>query len=326
MNNLFFIFGGIFALGLGADIIVRSSINLAKLYRVSGYFIGFTVVALGTSLPEFAATLQALNVVNSLDIALGNIIGSNIANILLILGIISFINPIIFSNKKGQKNQTLMVLVITIIATGIFYILTNFQNVNSAIFGMILIFIFLFFLYSQYKNESLNDYQNSESPKFPQFISYILLILGIILLYFGSKYFIIGSEKIAYSYGISESTIGLTLVAFGTSLPELSAGVVAALKKQTNLAVGTILGSNIYNIVGIFAVIIFMNSDSFPSGSNILLMNILIMTLITFIFVFKIRFGFGFLNIKPFHLGKRSGLFFLILYAIYIFYNYLKII
>ena len=109
-------------------------------------------------------------------------------------------------------------------------------------------------------------------------------------------------------------------------MPELSAGVVAAFKKQTNLAVGTILGSNIYNIVGIFAVIIFMNSDSFPSGSNILLINILIMTLITFIFVFKIRFGVGFLNIKPFHLGKRSGLFFLILYAIYIFYNYLKII
>ena len=107
---------GILALGIGAEIIVRSSINLANIYKVSGYFIGFTVVALGTSLPELAATIQALNVVDSVQIALGNIIGSNIANILLILGVISLIQPVIFSEKEGQKNQTVMVLFITIIA------------------------------------------------------------------------------------------------------------------------------------------------------------------------------------------------------------------
>ena len=117
---------GIVALGIGAEIIVRSSINLANIYKVSGYFIGFTVVALGTSLPELAATIQALNVVDSIQIALGNIIGSNIANILLILGVISLIQPVIFSEKEGQKNQTVMVLFITIIAAIIFYLLTNF--------------------------------------------------------------------------------------------------------------------------------------------------------------------------------------------------------
>ena len=90
------ILGGILALGIGAEIIVRSSINLANIYKVSGYFIGFTVVALGTSLPELAATIQALNVVDSIQIALGNIIGSNIANILLILGVISIIHPVFF--------------------------------------------------------------------------------------------------------------------------------------------------------------------------------------------------------------------------------------
>ena len=111
---LLLILGGILALGIGAEIIVRSSINLANIYKVSGYFIGFTVVALGTSLPELAATIQALNVVDSIQIALGNIIGSNIANILLILGVISLIRPVIFSEKKGQKNQTVMVLLITI--------------------------------------------------------------------------------------------------------------------------------------------------------------------------------------------------------------------
>ena len=94
------IIGGIIALGFGAEMIVRSSVNLANIYKVSGYFIGFTVVALGTSLPELAATIQALSVVDSMEIALGNIIGSNIANILLILGVVSILQPI-FSIQNG---------------------------------------------------------------------------------------------------------------------------------------------------------------------------------------------------------------------------------
>ena len=244
-------------MGIGAEIIVRSSINLANIYKVSGYFIGFTVVALGTSLPELAATIQALNVVDSLEIALGNIIGSNIANILLILGVISIINPILFSNNQGQKNQTLIVLIVTLIATAIFYILSNNQNLNSITFGIILIVIFLIFLLVQYKNEVSNKSVIQEDPKFSQLISYLILIVGLILLYFGSKYFILGSKQIAISFNVSESIIGLTLVAFGTSLPELATGIVASVKKQSNLAVGTILGSNVYNIVGIFALILF---------------------------------------------------------------------
>ena len=146
------IIGGIIALGFGAEMIVRSSVNLANIYKVSGYFIGFTVVALGTSLPELAATIQALSVVDSMEIALGNIIGSNIANILLILGVVSILQPIIFSEKKGQKNQTIMVLLITIIAAVIFYIVTNIPSSNPVIFGIILIAIFVFFLFFSIQN------------------------------------------------------------------------------------------------------------------------------------------------------------------------------
>ena len=155
------IIGGIIALGFGAEMIVRSSVNLANIYKVSGYFIGFTVVALGTSLPELAATIQALSVVDSMEIALGNIIGSNIANILLILGVVSILQPIIFSEKKGQKNQTIMVLLITIIAAVIFYIVTNISISNPVIFGIILIAIFVFFLFFQYKMEL--DFKNEET-------------------------------------------------------------------------------------------------------------------------------------------------------------------
>lgn len=316
------IIAGIIALGIGADLIVRASINLANVYKVSGYFIGFTVIALGTSLPELAATVQALNVVNSLDIALGNIIGSNVANILLILGVVSIINPIIFPDQKSQRNQTVIVLVVTFIATAIFYILSNNSNNNTEIYGIILILIFFAFLFLQYKNEILDKTKIISQPQYSQLLSYIILIAGLILLYYGSKYFIIGSKYFALSFGISESIIGLTLVAFGTSLPELATGIVAATKKQSNLAVGTILGSNVYNIVGIFALILFVKSSAFPVGSAILMTNVIIMLIITFLFVYKVRFGFKLLNIQPFHLGKKSGMIFLILYVIYNLYNY----
>jgi len=316
------ILGGILALGIGAEIIVRSSINLANIYKVSGYFIGFTVVALGTSLPELAATIQALNVVDSIQIALGNIIGSNIANILLILGVISLIHPVLFSEKEGQKNQTVMVLLITIIAAVIFYLLTNFQNLNSSFFGIILIIIFILFLFFQYKMELHDETPENFNPKYSQSISYILLIIGLFFLYFGSKYFILGSKELATYFNISETIIGLTLVAFGTSLPELSTGIVAAFRKQSNLAVGTILGSNVYNIVGIFALILFLKSGKFPNESNILMINIFIMTLVTLFFVYKIRFGFKLLNIQAFRLGKGSGVLFIILYVVYNVYNY----
>jgi cation:H+ antiporter len=322
---LLFIVGGVFALGLGADMIVRSAINLANIYKISGYFIGFTVVALGTSLPELAATLQAISVTGSIDIALGNIIGSNIANILLIFGVVSIINPIIFSEKPGQKNQTLMVLAITLIASAIFYYLTNNQNSNPFLFGIILIVIFFMFLILQYRNELADEANVSSTSNFSQFVSYLLLVIGLVFLYFGSKYFIIGSQQIAISFNVSETIIGLTLVAFGTSLPELATGIVAAVRKQSSIAVGTILGSNVYNIVGIFALILFMNPGQFPMGSEILMANIIIMTIITFLFVYKVRFGFRFLNITAFQLSKNSGMLFIILYLIYTLYNYLKL-
>ncbi len=322
---LLFIVGGVFALGLGADMIVRSSINLANNYKISGYFIGFTVVALGTSLPELATTVQALSVVDSVDIALGNIIGSNVANLLLILGVVSIINPINFSQERGQKNQTLIVLVVTLIATVIFYFLSNNQNSNSIFLGVILVAIFFVFLFLQYRMELADQTNASNMPNYSQFVSYLLLIIGLVFLYFGSKYFIIGSHKLAISFNISETIIGLTLVAFGTSLPELATGIIAALRKQSSLAVGTILGSKVYNIVGIFALILFMKSGEFPAGSGVLMTNIIIMTIVTFLFVYKVRFGVKLLNIKAFQLTKNSGILFLILYAIYTLYNYLKL-
>tara|TARA_Y100000590_G_scaffold431908_1_gene547203 strand:+ start:14551 stop:15531 length:981 start_codon:yes stop_codon:yes gene_type:complete len=321
---IFIIFGAL-ALGIGAEMIVRSSINLANIYKVSGYFIGFTIVALGTSLPELASTIQALRVVESLGIAFGNIIGSNIANILLILGVISIICPIIFPERSEQKNQTLVVLFITLISAFIFYYISSNNIVNSVPFGILLILLLIGFLLWQYKVESQELTEINSSYNYSQILSYVILFFGLIFLYFGSKYFIIGSKMMAEHFKISEAIIGLTLVAFGTSLPELATGVAAAIRKQTNLALGTILGSNIYNIVGIFAIILFLKPANLNLTSETLILNFVIMILVTFIFVYKVRFGLKIINLEPFRLGRNSGIIFLTLYAIYIFYNFVNI-
>ena len=153
-------------------------------------------------------------------------------------------------------------------------------------------------------------------------MDFLYLILGLIILVVGAEVVIRGSVSFGKKLNISLFAIGVVIVAGGTSLPELATGVVAALRKESNLAVGTILGSNIYNIVGIFALIIFIQPLSITYSSTILLNNIIIMTVITFLFVYKVRFGLKLINILPFHLGRKSGFLFLILYLIYIFYNY----
>tara|TARA_B100001750_G_C15075159_1_gene383180 strand:- start:75 stop:554 length:480 start_codon:yes stop_codon:yes gene_type:complete len=154
---------------------------------------------------------------------------------------------------------------------------------------------------------------------------YIILssiLAGILALGIGAEIIVRSSINLANIYKVSGYFIGFTVVALGTSLPELATGIVAAFRKQTNLAIGTILGSNVYNIIGIFALILFLKSGEFPKESNILMINVFIMTLVTLFFVYKIRFGFSLFNIRAFRLGRGSGVLFIILYVVYNLYNY----
>lgn len=320
---------GIITLGIGAELIVRGATSLAKTYKVSGYFIGFTIVAFGTSIPELSATLTAIMypVIDSVSIALGNIIGSNIANILLILGLISIIKDVEFSNQKGKKNETVWVLIITFIVVGTFVVLTETQSsspvtiyVGVGLICMLLAYLFYEFLIQ--KDAPQDDIQNIKS--YSQIISYLFLFIGIVFLIGGSYYFVLGSKNLASSFGIPEAIIGFTLVAFGTSLPELATGIVAAIKNQTKMAVGTILGSNVYNILGIFAVILLAKGNEFPKSIDLYLESLIFMSFVTIIFTIKIRKGFkiGSLYFHPYRIGKKTGFIFLLLYLVYIIYSY----
>ena len=327
--NLLFVIGGILALGIGAELIVRGAINLSNIYKLSGYFIGFTIVAFGTSIPELSATLSAITypTINSVGIALGNIIGSNIANILLIVGIIAIIKDIEFANQKEKKDETVIVLFITFVVVALFIGLAEAQLSSPATVyvGIVLICILLGYLIWEYIIEKNSNEQNiKEETTFSQFLSYIFLIIGLSLLIFGSYYFVLGAKNLATSFGVSEAVIGFTLVAFGTSLPELATGMAAALKNQTKIAIGTILGSNVYNIVGIFAVILFVRGDDFPNSIDLYLESLLIMALATIIFTVKVRKGLriGNLHFKPYRIGKRTGSAFLLFYVLYLIYSY----
>ena len=322
------IIGGVIALGCGAELIVRGSINLASIYKLSGYFIGFSIVALGTSIPELATTITALSKVGSVGIALGNIIGSNIANILLILGLIACFQDIKFGKQEGKENEPFWVFIITIIVVGLFIFLTQLKSSSpyTLYVGILLICILLAYLSYQFLSEkNHNDKGTSDPLKYSQLTSYIFLLIGFILLGFGSYYFIYGSKTFAIILKVPDAIVGFTLVAFGTSLPELATGIVAAIRKQTNLAVGTILGSNIYNITGIFAVILFVKHDNFQESLNVYLASLLFMLFVTFVFFIKIRIGFkiGKHHFRANRLGQKSGIIFVLTYLAYVFLNYI---
>jgi len=324
--NLILLFFGLILVVKGADILVSCAISIGKKLNLSELAIGIVIVGFGTSLSELLVSIDAV-INNAPDLSLGNIIGSNIANILLILGLISIFKDIEFGNQKEKKNETVWVLIITIIVVGTFVILTETQSSSPVTIyvGVGLICMLLAYLVYEFLIQKDVLQEDSENIKsYSQIISYLFLLIGLILLIAGSFYFVLGSKNLAIAFEIPEAIIGFTLVAFGTSLPELATGIIAAIKKQTKLAVGTILGSNVYNIVGIFAVILLAKGDEFPSSIDLYLESLLFMSFVTILFTLKIRKGFkiGGLYFRPYRIGRKTGIIFVLLYFAYVIYSY----
>ncbi len=251
---------GFLLLVKGADFLVDGGASLAKKLNIPTIVIGLTIVAFGTSAPELVVNLIA-SLRNNTDIALGNILGSNIFNILTILGISSLI-----SNIKVSRTTTIIEIPIVILSSIILLIISNDAFIDqkayseiSKIDGLILlIFFVLFMAYNIYialkKDFELGEEIKSLSIK----VSICYIFIGLIFLIVGGRFVVNSSVNIARFFGISERVIGLTIVAIGTSLPELITSIVASFKKFTDIAVGNILGSNIFNslfIIGISSLI-----------------------------------------------------------------------
>jgi cation:H+ antiporter len=248
---IFLVLGGFILLGGGGEGLVSGAVSLATRLKVPPLIIGLTIIAFGTSAPELTVSIQAA-FQGQPDIAIGNIIGSNISNMLLVLGVSALIQPIIVQGKELNRDGVFMLLV----TLGFCFVAFYGDITRPIAVGMVgVIVLYTIYLYRLGGDEDITQ-EVSENPlavaSVP--VSLIILVLGTFAVVWGADLLVKGAVILAMEFGVSEAVIGLTVVAIGTSLPELAISVLAALRGHAALAVGNIVGSNIYNILLILGV------------------------------------------------------------------------
>lgn len=287
LTYLLFILGFVLLIK-GADYLVLGASSLAKKLQISAIVIGLTVVAFGTSMPELTVNIFAAASGNT-DIAIGNILGSNIANILLILGISAVIYPI--TTKKNTVWKEIPLSMLAAVVVGVLLSDTlidgNPASALTRIDGIILLTFFIIFLYYTFGIAKVSgDADDSEIRQYGLLKSSIYIILGLVALIVGGKWIVSGAVAIATFFNISQSLIGLTIVAVGTSLPELATSAVAAYRKQTDIAIGNVVGSNIFNIFFILGISSVVRPLPMSNGSEIDIIVTIFSSLLLFLIMF----------------------------------------
>jgi cation:H+ antiporter len=268
---LVYLVGGFILLIKGADWLVEGASSIAKRVGLSDLMIGLTVVSFGTSAPELIVNIIA-SFQGSADIAIGNIVGSNISNTMLILGITALITPLAVQKSTVLKEIPFMLLAsITLLIMANDMIVDGYaQSELSRSDGMAFLGFFIIFLYYTFglsKHTILED--GYSKPKMSLGKAWILFLIGLVGLGVGGNLAVEGAKSIAAMLGLSEALIGLTIVALGTSLPELAASIVAAKKGKTDIAIGNIVGSNIFNIFWILGLSATIKPLPFQPALNV---------------------------------------------------------
>lgn len=245
--SIFSLFVGSLLLYFGAEWIIKGGVSISNKFGISKLVIGLTVVAFGTSLPELLVSLIAV-FENSPSLAIGNVVGSNIANVGLVLGISALIFPISINYAPIRRD-----LFIYLCSCALF-ILFVFDGRISRFEGGFLFIGLLFYLIVCIKNPTDDQSDGENKLEFSMFKSAVYVLAGIFALSFGANFFVDGAIYLARFFGISEVVIGMSVVALGTSLPELATSAMAAFKKQSSISVGNIVGSNIFNILSILGI------------------------------------------------------------------------
>lgn len=310
---IFLFLVGLGVLIFGAESMVRGSASLARKMRIAPIVIGLTIVAFGTSAPELIVNLfSAFR--GSADIAIGNVIGSNIANIFLILGLSALVVPLVVKKNTVWKEipfALLGVVLVVLMGNDAFFDKTNFNALTRTDgFSLMAIFvIFLYYIVSLARTEKSNEDEEIKVYSWPT--SILLIITGLAGLFAGGKIVVDNAIILARIAGLSEAFIGLTIVAVGTSLPELATSVVAAMRGHNDIAIGNIVGSNIFNvfwILGLTSVII-----NLPFNVAVTT-DVLVSVLATFLLFLAMFVG------KKHQLERWQGVAFLMLYFVYISY------
>ena len=243
----------------GAEFIVKGGSRLARYFGLSPIVIGLTVVAFGTSLPELVVSIVAA-IGGSSPIAIGNVVGSNIANVGLVLGISSLIFPIKI-NLSQIKNDLIIYIFVCLMFSAFCINGSISRQEGLILFLSVLVYTWYSFYYSSSKNndEDVND-KNPSNLR----MLFILIISGITLLSFGANLFVKGAIDIARYFGISEIVIGMTIVALGTSLPELATSVIASFRKEHAISIGNIVGSNLFNLLSVIGIVSLVSPIESP--------------------------------------------------------------
>ena len=301
----------------GADYLVNGSASIAKRFHISNIVIGLTIVAFGTSAPELIVNIIAsLN--GNAGLAIGNILGSNISNILLILGISAIIYPL-----KVHKNTIWKEIPFCLLSAIVLFVMVNDRLIDESVFsaltridGFILLCFFSIFLYytiliSKTDTSDLEEEEGEQVKEYSMPLSFTYVAIGLIALFFGGQWIVEGAIVYAKVLGLSDALIGLTVVAIGTSLPELATSVVAASKKQTDIAIGNVVGSNIFNIFWILGISSLINPIPFTEIINYDIGMVILSTVLLFLFLFIGRKR---------HLERWQGGAFVLLYVVYTIY------
>lgn len=309
--QIIFLIIGFVVLIKGADVFVDGASSIALNCKLSKMLIGLTIVAFGTSAPEFAVSVKSI-ISNNSDMVLGNVIGSNILNILFIVGICSLIKPISVKSNTVKKEIPIVMLISGLLfflaMDNLFVLNINEISRNDGFIILLFFTIFIYYLISIMRNKHDND--ADENAKYGIGKSIIFTVLGIICIVLGSNVVVDSASSIATMLGVSQKMIALTVVAFGTSLPELVTSIVSTKKGEQEILVGNIVGSNIFNIGVVLGLPVALFGGVQAIGFNIIdLITMIIAAILLFIFSYKDN-----------KISKLEGMIFLLIFIIY--YSY----
>ena len=297
MLNIILLLVGFIALIKGADIFVDTSSSIAKKFNIPSIIIGMTIVAMGTSLPELSvsvtSSLAGLN-----DMSIANVTGSNIFNLLIALGVCSTIGKLKISNYKD---------VTTLLFSCIGLLLFTLNGTLGMFEGILLLVAFTIYILSMMKQAKDNKEESEDEKQRNIFITVVLGILGAIAIVIGGNMVVNSASEIALKLGMSENLVGLTIVALGTSLPEFVTSVMATKKGELEIAIGNIIGSNIFNILLILGVASLISPMTI---SVVAICDVMFMVFTVALFIF--------LTVKEKELNKKSGILLIIMYIVYL--------
>lgn len=308
IQNIVFIAIGFFMLMLGAQWLVDGASTFARKYHIPEIIIGLTIVSIGTSMPELMVSLTSA-IGGHADISIGNVIGSNLCNLMLILGITSLIVPLVFSKTTKKYDIPIMIF-----STVIVFLVANIGETISRVDGLLLSIVFIVFILYTIKlaqKSMSNNTSKSNVTKKDLGISILKVILGIILLKYGADISVDNAVSIAKVLGVSEKVIGVTIVAIGTSLPELITSVVAGIKGEIDIAIGNIVGSNIFNLLFILGVSSIITPISYSLSYNT---DFLLLIFVSFLLLAFAYFG------RKNTMTRLNGIIYLLIYSGYIAY------